>query len=120
MQKDLTISDRSDFLLTEFFGEFSIEAGKRCIDAMKEASQKSQHPKVLLDCRKMTGSMPIMARYEVAVYAETAREVISKIALVNRPEVILSDGFVENVAVNRGVGVKIFTDFDEAVRWLSE
>lgn len=120
MQKDMTISDQGDFLLTDFFGEFSIEAGKRCIDAMKEASLESQRPKVLLDCRKMTGAMPIMARYEVAVYAETTRDVISKIALVNRPEVILPDGFVENVAVNRGVSVKIFTDFDEAVHWLLE
>ena len=118
MQKDFTISDQGGFLLTEFIGEFSVEAGKKCIDAMARASLESHRPKVLLDCRKMTGNMPIMARFHVAVYAATTREVISKIALVNRQDVILPDGFVENVAVNRGVNVKIFTDFDQAQHWL--
>jgi hypothetical protein len=32
---------------------------------------------------------------------------------------VLPDNFVENVAVNRGMIMKIFTDFDEAEAWLT-
>lgn len=120
MPKNLTISVQDGYLLTEFFGKFSVEDGKQCIDAMIKASLESRRPKVLLDCRKMTGDMPITARFEVAVYSVTTLGVISKIALVSRPDIVLPDGFVENAAVNRGVNLRIFVDFDEAVRWLLE
>lgn len=43
---------------------------------------------------------------------------IAKLAMLNRPDVILPDNFVENVAVNRGANVKVFTDLENAVRWL--
>ncbi|MBI3546409.1 MAG: hypothetical protein HY081_07440 [Gammaproteobacteria bacterium] len=120
MLENLTISNHGDYLLTEFCGIFSETAGKQCIDAMIAAALETNCRKVLLDCRKMTGAMPIMARFQVAVYAAKTRETISKIALLNRAEVILPDNFVENVAVNRGVNVKVHTDFDEALRWLLE
>jgi hypothetical protein len=30
------------------------------------------------------------------------------------------DNFVENVAVNRGINLKLFTDVDKAIVWLEE
>ena len=118
MSENLTISDQGEYMLTEFFGTFSVEEGKRCIDAMSAAARDNERPKALLDCRRMTGDPPVGARFEVAEYATTTRGIISKIAMVNREEVVLPDNFVENVANNRGVNLKIFTDFDAAVRWL--
>lgn len=107
-------------MLTEFFGEFSEASGKQCIDAMIEASLESKCPKVFLDVRKMTGNLTILARFRVAIHATKTRGIISKIALVARQKMILPDGFVENVAVNRGVNVKIHSDFDAGLRWLRE
>jgi hypothetical protein len=46
--------------------------------------------------------------------------VILKIALVGREDQMFTDNFVENVAINRGINLKIFTDVDEAVIWLKE
>jgi hypothetical protein len=120
MTQEFTISDQGPYLLTDFCGEFSAAAGKRCIDGMREAAIASGRRKVLLDCRTMTGDMPIIARFQVAEYSQKTRGAIDRIALVNRPEVVLPDNFVENVAVNRGVNLKIFTDFDQAERWLTD
>ena len=120
MEQNLTITDCGDYILTDFFGTFSIEEGKRCIDAMAAAAREHGRAKVLLDCRKIKGSLPIGERFEVAEYAATTREVIAKIALVSRADIVLPDNFVENVAVNRGVNLRIFIDFDAAVRWLLE
>jgi hypothetical protein len=118
MANSLTIVDQGEYLLAEFSGDFSREAGKQCIDAMKNASREKHRSKVLLDCRKISGAMSIIDRFEVAAYAATTRTTIAKLAMLNRPDVILPDNFVENVAVNRGANFKVFTDLENAVRWL--
>jgi hypothetical protein len=118
MANSLRIIDQGEYLLAEFSGDFSVEAGKQCIDAMTNASLEKHKSKVLLDCRKISGHMPVIDRFEVAAYAATTRKVIARLAMLNRPDVILPDNFVENVAVNRGANVKVFTDFENAVRWL--
>ena len=120
MPENLTISDRGEYVLTEFSGTFSVDEGKRCIDAMTAAARDTHRPKALFDCREMTGPLPIGARFAVAEYAAITRGVISKIAMVAREDVVLPDNFVENVAVNRGVNLRIFTDYDAAERWLLE
>lgn len=114
MTQEFTISDQGPYLLTDFCGEFSAAAG------MREAAIASGRRRVLLDCRTMTEDMPIIARFQVAEYSQKTRGAIDRIALVNRPEVVLPDNFVEHVAVNRGVNLKIFTDFDQAERWLTD
>jgi len=116
----LSILDKGSYLLVEFFGEFSVEAGKQCVDRMVEACEEHERSRVLLDCRRMTGEMPVMARFQVAEYGTTKRLQIKRIALLNREEVMLPDNFVENVAVNRGMNLKAFTDFDEAQLWIND
>jgi hypothetical protein len=120
MASNFTIADRGEYLLVEFSGALCVEAGKQCIDAMTEAAREKHRSKVLLDCRKISGAMPVMERFEVAAYSATTRAAIAKLAMLNRPDVVLPDNFVENVAVNRGANVKVFTDPESAVRWLLE
>ena len=119
-QEPLNIADRGSFLLVEFFGKFSVEAGRQCIDRMVEASVKHGRPKVLLDCRRMTGVMQVLDRFEVAEYGAATCYQLHQVALLGNKDMVLPDKFVENVAVNRGMNLKIFTDFDEAVLWLSQ
>jgi len=115
----LRIDDKGTYLLVEFFGEFGVEAGKRCVDRMVEACVTHKRSKVLLDCRRMTGNMPVLDRFQVAEYGATRGRQFMRLALLNRENVLLPDNFVENVAVNRGMDMKIFTDYNEAERWLS-
>lgn len=119
-QEPLTITDTGSFLLVEFFGKFSVEAGKQCVDRMAEACMKYDRFKVLLDCRRMTGDMPMMDRFQVAEYGATKRQQLQQLALLASKDVVRPDNYVENVAVNRGMNMKIFTDFDIAVWWLSQ
>ncbi len=114
----LQITDRGDYLLVEFAGEFGVDTGKQCIDRMAEACERLARWKVLLDCRRMSGAMPLLARFEVAEYGASRRRELRKLALLNRAEVVLPDNFVENVATNRGMNMKVFTDFDAAEAWL--
>ena len=116
----MSIHNKGSYLLIEFFGEFSVEAGKQCVDRMMEACLKQRQSRVLLDCRRMTGSMTVISRFQVAEYGAFSLDFLNRFALVNRDDVLLPDNFVENVAINRGMDMKIFTDFDAAEQWLTE
>ena len=118
MIKGLRIIQREAYTYFDFSGEFSQETGKQCIDAMVEVCGQSQISKALLDCRNITGDIQIFESFMVVKYGMNMIGFISKIALVVREDQMFSDNFVENVAVNRGVNLKLFTDLDKAIDWL--
>ena len=120
MIEGLRMIHEEAYIRFDYSGEFSEVMGKRCIDAMVEACSQVQISKALLDCRNMTGEIGIYDSFSVAEYGVKMIRIISKIALVGREDQMLSDNFVENVAVNRGVNLKIFTDGDEAIDWLKQ
>ena len=116
--EDLNIIVEDGFLFFQFSGTFNVENGLKVVDAMSDACIQYECFKALLDCRPMVGEMPIMQRYRVVEYAEKTREIKMKTAIVVREDQTLPDNFVENVAYNRGINLRIFTDFDQAVNWL--
>ena len=120
MIKELRIIQRKGYVLFEFTGEFSQEAGKLVIDAMVEACSQSQISRALLDCRNMAGEIQILEGFMVAEYGVKMIGFISKFALVGREDHMFPDNFVENVAVNRGINLKLFTDIEKAIFWLKE
>ena len=119
MVKDLRIIQKKAYIHFDFTGEFSQETGKQCIDAMVEVCSRSQISKALLDCRNMTGEIQVLESFMVARYGVQMIGSISKFALVGREDQMFPDNFVENVAVNRGINLKLFTDVEKAIGWLT-
>jgi len=88
-----------------------------------ETAARQKVPRVLLDCRKVTGELSTMDRFDLAEYvsmlvlsrmnAESVR-----IAVVGVEPLIDPGRFGETVAVNRGVTGKVTTDLNEAMEWL--
>ena len=120
MIEGLRIIQKEAYLRFDYTSEFSEVLGKQCIDAMVEACSQVQISKALLDCRNMTGEIQIFGSFMVAEYGVKMIGIIYKTALVVREDQLLHSNFVENVAVNRGVNLKIFTDVVEAIDWLKE
>ncbi len=119
MGEDTVITRREDYLHIEFTGEFTVAAANRTIDLMLTACAEHQCSRVLMDCRKMTGHMPLISRFEVAVYAGSAIGPGPRIALLGRPDQVLPGNyFVENVARLRGVDVREFFNEETALEWL--
>ena len=116
----LRIEEKEGYVYFDYTAEFSEAAGKQCIDAMIEKCRQVQIPRALLDCRKMTGDIPLFKSFMVVLYGRNMSGVISQTALVVREDQIFADNFVENVAVNRGINLKIYTDIEEAIDWLQE
>ena len=120
MIEGLRIIQKATYIRFDYTGDFSEAMGKQCIDAMVEACSQVQISKALLDCRNMTGEIQMFSSFMVAEYGVKMIGIISKTALVGREDQVLHSNFVENVAVNRGVNLKIFTDVVEAIDWLKE
>ena len=120
MIEGLRIIQEATYIRFDYTGDFSEAMGKQCIDAMVEACSKVQLSIALLDCRNMTGEIQLFDSFLVAEYGVKMLGIISKMALIGREDQMMHDNFVENVAVNRGVNLKIFTDADEAINWLKE
>lgn len=116
----LNIVNQGSYLLVEFFGEFSLEASKQCVDRMIAACKQYGQRNVLLDCRRMNGSMPVFERFQVAEYGASQGRQIMRLALVRPAGFSPSDSLVEDVAVNRGMDLKTFNDFTAAEQWLSQ
>jgi hypothetical protein len=47
------------------------------------------------------------------------RGIISKVAILDKEITEKNQTFFENIAVNRGHNVRIFTDINDAEKWLS-
>jgi hypothetical protein len=114
----LDIVKKEDYLQITFSGPFSIDAAKRSVDDMVAACRKEHCAKVLFDCRPMTGDLTVLDRFEVGQYGEGTIPQTVKIAMLGRNEQILPDRFFETVARNRGVNLLLFTEVDDALKWL--
>jgi hypothetical protein len=118
MSEVLEIQDKQDYIHATYSGVFSVEASKRVIDKLIQAGSGNAQYKVLLDCRSMTGALPVFDRYQVVSYGVNMVGKVSRFALVRKKEPGPIDLFTETVARNRGINMKIFTDIDQALDWL--
>ena len=118
MSESVDIQAEEGFIRATYTGEFSVKTSKRTIDRILEACPGQGPCIVLLDCRKMTGKLPLLDRYQVAVYGDKMVGKVSRMALVRTQETAPPDRFTETVARNRGMNLKIFTNIDQAIEWL--
>lgn len=72
---------------------------------------------VLLDIRSMNGTITYVDRYR-AGYAAANTLMVIPAAVVGSEPLIDPNRLGEIVARNRGVNVKVFTDYAEAEQWL--
>jgi hypothetical protein len=118
MPEVLEIQVKPDYILVTYTGEFNVAAAERAIDGSLQAGSTHNLSKILIDCRRMTGRLSIMDRYQVAVSGQRMAGKLTRVALVRQEEGSPLDRFTETVARNRGVNLKLFSEIDEAVAWL--
>ncbi len=111
-----------EFLHVTVTGEFSLKEAKQTFLEILEAVAANHSTRVLFDGRGITGEPTTIHRFYYGVFAaeETIRLVrgIPRFAYVLEEPVLDSQRIGETVALNRGMKVKTFTDYDAALNWL--
>ncbi len=101
--------------------DFGLDYFRHVLLRISDASSLHDLGKVLIDGRDVVlkADFTVLELYEVAQFIrDTFTRGSHRIALVAKPEHITPDKFVENVAVNRGLNLKAFSDIDAAREWL--
>jgi len=110
-----TLEVRESYLFVEYSEPYQFDVCLALIQEIAETSKREGLDKVLCDVRGMTGKIPVMNSFQLAV-AGAGAFLGLQVAAVYRKEDI--DPFVETVIVNRGGRVRIFSDMKSAKQWL--
>lgn len=123
MSYDLKFEQKDDILWVTATGTRSLQTVLEIARDILASCADSQIKKVLLDVLALKGRLSTLDAYEIpARYLPAMRDrsVITHIAIVDHKQFEESAKFFENVAVNRGFMLRIFSKTGKAVAWLKE
>jgi len=115
----LTITPQDDFLLTTGVGRFSTEELVRVLRTVIDTSTELGFDKILLDFSAVMGKVSVMKLYEVGkAMAEycVSKSIHPKLAVVGKPPAVTGIG--AEVASNRGLTSRTFSENQSALNWL--
>jgi hypothetical protein len=84
------------------------------------AAMKFKCKKILCDERELQYALSTLDTYKLAEEASAYSKHTTRIAIVCAPKFLKDGLFYENVASNRGLTVRVTSDYDKAVEWLSK
>ena len=123
MSYELKYNAELQLMELQFTGEMTFKDIQDAAAALARMTKETGSVLLLNDCRQATIRMSTVEIYEVPnalrdILAANGVDIFSiRRALVAQDD-LENFGFFETVAVNRGQRVKLFTDIDEARRWL--
>jgi hypothetical protein len=126
MSIQLEIRPEPGLLSVDATGTFSLDEAKQAFLEMLEAVALHKTRKVLLDGRQLLGKPEVLERF---LYGEFAAKAVrdfevrgvsrsTQFAYVLKKPVLDPKRFGENVAVNRGMIIKVFDNPEDALQWL--
>jgi len=121
MSYELTIEKKANVLWVTATGTRSLETVLAMSRDIVAACVENEISKVLVDVRALKGRLSTMEAYEIPdKHFPTIRDrsVITQSAIIDLKEFEHRYRFFEDVAVNRGFTLRVFSDPAEAVEWL--
>ena len=117
MDVQLQIQEMPDYLAVRFTGSMK-EAGHE-LALIAEHCKRAKKNKLLLDFTETHGELSIADKYHLGDKAEIfmAYKLI-KVAVVGRSEQFDLQKFGETVARNRWLDARVFTNVEDAEKWL--
>ncbi len=118
----LHIIKAGEFIESSPTGDLDLKGSKDGLAQIAALGSDLQEYTVLIDLRDIKSQLTTSQIHELGTdlsqYGDTFRR---KTAMLVRPDKDINQArFFEDVAQNRGFSVRVFTVFEEAIRWLSE
>jgi hypothetical protein len=126
MSFQLQFEEMSGYLVAKFIGSGGLiglsvaEEIWRQFELIAEHCKRTKNDKILIDTTRADGKVSFVERFLLGERAQVFASYRLKVAVVDGLERIDPQKFGELVARNRGVNVRIFSDFQGAKEWLLE
>lgn len=120
MQLKIDIVDAADFIKTTPVGQLDIEASTAVLDRLCAVTAELDDYYVVIDLRRASSVMSVVDVWYLAQQlGKCAKTFRKNTAILLRETGNLDQAeFFELSAQNRGYKVQVFTDFEQAIRWL--
>jgi len=116
MSVKVKIEEKKDYLEVIVAGTFGLQDLKEVVDALKDAQEKYNATKILVDVSGLSGELVELDRFRIGEYAA---DVLSRnVRFAMLADDVRINKFFENVATNRGLNVIVVSDRQSALDWL--
>jgi hypothetical protein len=117
---DIRIIHAHDFVRATAEGKLDFETSKKALIEVASATAHLVDYEILLDVRKAQSRMSVLDLWHLVAELGKLREAFSRKTAVLCPIEDFDDAaFFELCARNRGLRVRAFTSFEDAINWLS-
>jgi hypothetical protein len=118
MSLQLQIEEMPDYLIAKFIGPGAPEEVWQQYESIAERCKRANKNKLLLHFLEAHAEISLVDRYFLGGEAQIFKRYNLQVAIACRPEHLDEKKFVEIVARNRGVNLRVFTNVEDALEWL--
>jgi hypothetical protein len=118
MSVQLKVEEMPGYLKATFNGATTTEEVGRQFELLAEKCQCTNKNKLLLDFSEVPANISLVDRYELGKRTLVFEQYKCKVASICKPGQLDSHCFLETVAQNRWVDLRVFTNVEDALGWL--
>ena len=118
MSIQFQIDEKPGYLKARFIGTGAPEEIERQFKSLAEKCKSSKKNKVLLDFTEVPSHISLVDSYELGKRTLVFAQYKCKVSAVCKPERHDTQYFLETVAKNRWVELRVFTNVEDAIEWL--
>lgn len=121
----ISYDERLKIIRVVITGDYALPDAKQVLTATAAAVKEYACPRVVVDMRNTNRLLSVNEMFSAPAhysdaFLQTETPVSSVMRAIVVAEMTQDTQFFENVMVNRGHGVRLFTDYAEAVAWLTQ
>ena len=116
MNIQFSLVEKEKYLLFKSTDTYSFVDFKKLFEQINIKSKELKCKRVFLDFSEVIGIIPDLDRYEIGEFVAFTMKFNVKIAVFDKQDNV--NYFAETVAHNRGGNMRIFTNKEQALKWL--
>ena len=123
MNYEKHVEKKGCYLLVKYTGSLTgrdLPGGDSVFHHLARLCQQNDCDRALLDSRQLSVSLGDIDLFRLGYELAELPDQLIKFAMLGTEEQVPSDNLMENVAVDRGAYLRVFTNEDEAISWLVE
>ncbi len=115
----ITIEDKGSYLFARANGVRTRGSVIAITKEIFDAAVAGKLSKVLIDVRELKGQLGVLDSYYVVTeeFEKLRGKGLRKAAIMDKKVRFVREWFLELVATNRGLNLKVFTSKEEAIKW---